>query len=745
MLRLRHLAVPLALTGLLLTPTLLAASPSHAPGSLTGQVSDRDRHPVAGVTVTIRALQRSTTSDGQGRYRLADLPDGRYRVSFAQVGFAPRLEDVTIAGATDLSVQLTPSAVALPPIVVSAAPTPGTSLTSPLAATVLEGDALRRSQSVSIARAIERLPGGRSLTTGGQIAKPMIRGLTGDRVLVTENGHRLSDYSWSDEDGPSLDARLAERIEVIRGPMSLLYGSEALAGVVNAIPAALPEAGATTRWHAELSGASNNAETGTMLGLSGSKGRSGYRLTGLLRRAAALHTPDGELENTGFVAVNGEGAYAIRNDHGSLTFRVAHNGGEFKLLEANGPVEVPGVKDAGPERKSHDERVQVDAVRVAGGWRLNGQAQFQQHGLIEVSDDASGTPGTEATAFDLRLNTISATASAHHDVGGPVALTVGATGVHQSNATRGPIPLVPNATTNGVAGFAVAEIHQGRWNLLVGARGDASRVEGDPNTTLAFTGASKSFSALTGNVGVSYTLADGVALRVNGGRAWRSPNLFELFTNGPKVSEARYEIGDASLRAEVGTTLDGSLRWQAAHVRGEVTAFRHLVKDFIYIAPTGTTNGGLDVYRYRQADALLTGAEAEAEVDLAEAFTARARIDGVHATNRETDTPLPLIPPTRSVIGLEWHNAAAHHAHLGVDLVSVAKQDRLAALDLATDSYHLVEIEGGVQQMVGGRLLEIDLAVHNAGNVAYKDFLSRYKQFALNPGRDIMLRISTDF
>lgn len=745
MIPLRRLGTALGLGLVLLTPTLLAATPDHAPGSLTGQVTDRDRRPVAGVTVTIRGLQRSTTSDAQGRYRLAELPDGRYRVSFARVGFAPRLEDVTIAGVTDLSVELTPSAVALPPIVVSAAPSPGTSLTSPLAATVLEGDALRRSQSVSIARAIELLPGGRSLTTGGQIAKPMIRGLTGDRVLVTEGGHRLSDYSWSDEDGPSLDARLAERVEVIRGPMSLLYGSEALAGVVNAIPAALPEAGASTRWHAELSGASNNAETGTMLGVSGSKGRSGYRLTGPLRRAAALHTPDGELENTGFVAVNGEGAYAIRNDHGSVTFRVAHNGGEFKLLEANGPVEVQGVEEAGPERKSHDERVQVDAVRVAGEWRLNGQAQFQQHGLIEVSDDASGTPGTEATAFDLRLNTISATASAHHDVGGPVALTVGATGVHQSNATRGPIPLVPNATTNGVAGFAVAEVHQGRWNLLVGARGDASRVEGEPNATLAFTGASKSFSAITGNVGVSYALTDGVALRVNGGRAWRSPNLFELFTNGPKVSEARYEIGDAGLRAEVGTTIDGSLRWQAAHVRGEVTGFRHLVKDFIYIAPTGTTNGGLDVYQYGQADALLTGAEAEAEVDLADAFTARARIDGVHATNRETDAPLPLIPPTRSVIGLEWHNAAAHHAHLGVDLVSVARQDRLAALDLATDGYHLVEIEGGVQQVVGGRLLEIDLAIHNAGNVAYKDFLSRYKQFALNPGRDIMLRISTDF
>jgi outer membrane receptor protein involved in Fe transport len=745
MIELRRLGVTLGLGLVLLTPALLSATPDHDPGSLTGQITDRDRHPVAGVAVSIRALQRSTTSDGQGRYRLADLPNGRYRVSFAQVGFAPRLAEVTIAAATDLSVQLTPTAVALPPIVVSAAPTPRTSLTSPLSATVLEGDALRRSQSVSIARAIELLPGGRSLTTGAQIAKPMIRGLSGDRVLVTENGHRLSDYSWSDEDGPSLDARLAERVEVIRGPMSLLYGSEALAGVVNAIPAALPEAGAATRWHAELSGASNNAETGTMVGLSGSKGRSGYRLTGLLRRAAALHTPEGELENTGFVAVNGEGAYAIRNDHGSVTFRVAHNGGEFKLLEANGPVQVPGVKDAGPERKSHDERLQVDAVRVAGGWRLNGQAQFQQHGLIEVSDDASGTPGTEATAFDLRLNTISATASAHHDVGGPVALTVGATGIHQSSATRGPIPLVPNATTNGVAGFAVAEVHQRRWNLLVGARGDASKVEGDPNATLAFTGTSKSFSALTGNVGASYTLTDGVALGINGGRAWRAPNLFELFTNGPKVSEARYEIGDADLRAEVGTTLDGSLRWQAAHVRGEVTAFRHLVKDFIYIAPTGTTNGGLAVYQYRQADALLTGAEAEAEVDLAEAFTARARIDGVHATNRETDAPLPLIPPTRSVIGLEWHNAAAHHAHLGVDLVSVAKQDRLAALDLATDSYHLVEIEGGVRQVVGGRLIEIDLAVHNAGNVAYKDFLSRYKQFALNPGRDIMLRISTDF
>src|SRR6266581_2581990 len=210
---------------------------------------------------------------------------------------------------------------------------------SPLPTDALSEDRLRREQSVSLAQSLAELPGINALTTGQQIGKPIIRGLTGPRVLVLEDGSRLEDYSWSDEDGPSVDARLAQRVEVIRGPASVLYGSDALGGVVNVVPEELPDAnGGPRAMHTgfEISGASNNAELEGAARVEGASGGWGWRLFGIGRFASSLHTPAGELDNTGFSAISGEAAVGTRGGgaRGSTTLRYTRYGGEFKLLEA---------------------------------------------------------------------------------------------------------------------------------------------------------------------------------------------------------------------------------------------------------------------------------------------------------------------------------------------------------------------------------------------------------------------------
>jgi outer membrane receptor protein involved in Fe transport len=186
---------------------------------------------------------------------------------------------------------------------------------------------------------LERVAGVRTLSTGMQVGKPVIRGLTGSRVLVAEGGLRLEDYAWSDEDGPSIDARLADRIEVVRGPASLLYGSDALGGVVNVIAEPLPEGrGGFSGGTVEVYGASNNRELGGLLKLRGAQGRFGWSAAVIGRGAADLHTPAGELGNTGYGAVNGQLAAGLRGSWGSVGVRYTRYGGEFKLLEAEGPA-----------------------------------------------------------------------------------------------------------------------------------------------------------------------------------------------------------------------------------------------------------------------------------------------------------------------------------------------------------------------------------------------------------------------
>src|SRR5213594_498109 len=367
---------------------LLCVGPTSR-DTLSGRVTDSDGAPVPAATVLISELHRVATTGADGGFGLAGLPPGEYTVIVRHVGFAPFAREVAVHGPTTLTVTLRRAPVWLEPVTITATRAPSAALGSPLSAAALSEDGLRRDQSVSLAHSLARLPGVNALTTGAQIGKPVIRGLAGARVLVLANGNRLEDYSWSDEDGPSVDARLAQRLELIRGPASVLYGSDALGGVVNVIPAELPDANGgpkVIRTGFELSGASNNAELGGALRVEGASGRLGWRATAIGRHAADLHTPGGELDNTGFGALSGEAAVGLRGSRGGAALRYARYGGEFKLLEANGPP-APATGEAGPERKLADDRVQLAGDYRLGTLRLEAKGQWQRHSLIEVSDE----------------------------------------------------------------------------------------------------------------------------------------------------------------------------------------------------------------------------------------------------------------------------------------------------------------------------------------------------------------------
>ncbi len=722
--------------------------------TLSGRVADPDGHAVAGAAVVVVELHRVALTQTDGRFHFTDVPAGSYTVTVRRLGFAPLARPVAVSGSTRLDLTLKRTSVWVEPVTVTATRTPLDVLSSSLPTEALSEDRLRRAQSVSLAHALAELPGINALTTGQQIGKPVIRGLTGPRVLVLEDGSRLEDYSWSDEDGPSVDARLAQRVEVIRGPASVLYGSDALGGVVNVIPEELPDANGgprTMRTGFETSGASNNAELEAAARVEGASGGWGWRLFGIGRFASSLHTPVGELDNTGFSAFSGEAAIGTRGASGSTTVRYTRYGGEFKLLEAEGPSTG---ETGGPERTLSDDRVQLAGDYLLGGVRLETKAQWQRHSLIEVSDTGTSPSGAplEGTAFDLLLNTLTVDVLAHHTAGERVSGTLGISGLGQSNDTRGRIPLVPDARIRSGALFVFEQATLGRVRLLAGGRVDVRRLTTDANTTLGLSPATRDYTALSGNVGLVYRPAAAVALTANLGRAWRAPTLFELFSNGPHLGEARYEIGDPGLKPEVGTNVDVGVRWQGARMRVELAGYRNAIERFIYITPTDSfamvstsPPDSLRVYRYQSAAAHLLGGEAALEVEVARPLTLRARADAVRGTNRATGEPLPLVSPARVALGAELHRIGlgwADRAYAGAEIELATRQTRLNPLDIPTGGYTLLHLSAGLVRPLLGRPCHVDLAVRNATNVSYRSFLSRYKEFALNPGRNVVLRIS---
>ena len=733
---------------------LMLLAPLVASGdSLSGRVVARDGHAVAGATVVVVELHRIALTQTDGQFRFADMPAGSYTVTVRRLGFAPLARQVSVAASTTLDLTLERTSVWVEPVTVTATRAPLDVFSSPLPTEALSEDRLRRAQSVSLAHALAQLPGINALSTGQQIGKPVIRGLAGPRVLVLEDGSRLEDYSWSDEDGPSVDARLAQRVEVIRGPASVLYGSDALGGVVNVIPEELPDAnGGPRTMHTgfEISGASNNAEFEGAARVEGASGGWGWRLFGIGRFASSLHTPVGELDNTGFSAMSGEAVVGARGARGSTTLRYTRYGGEFKLLEAEGPATG---ETGRPERKLSDDRVQLAGDYLLGGVRVETKAQWQRHSLVEVADtgvSAGGAP-LEGTAFDLLLNTLTLDVLAHHTAGARVHGTLGVSGLTQSNDTRGRIPLVPDARVRSGAVFAFEQAVLGRLSLLAGARVDVRRLTADSNAKLGLSSQTRDYTAFSGNVGIVYRMG-AAALTANLGRAWRAPTLFELYSNGAHLGEARYEIGDPGLKPEAGMNVDAAVRWQRGRIRAELAGYRNAIGRFVYITPTDSfvtvstsPPDSLRVYRYQQANARLVGGEAAVEVEVARPLTLHARADAVRGTNRATGDPLPLLPPARVALGAELHRIAfswADRTYAGAEVEVTTRQTRLNPLDIPTGGHTLLNLSAGIVRPLFGRVCHVDITVRNATNVSYRSFLSRYKEFALDPGRNVVLRIS---
>ena len=723
---------------------------------VTGRIVSRDGVPIGSATVALTELHRAVTTAPDGRFRFDAIPAGHYTLTARRLGYQARASIIDVYATTvDVTIALDAGSVAIEPLTVTALRTPVDVVASPLSTSILTGDDVHPGSGISLAHSVNQLAGVHNVSTGQQVGKPMIRGLFGPRVLILTDGSRLEDYSWSDEDGPSVDARLAQRIEVIRGPASVLYGSDALGGVVNVVPAELPfspEGLSTHRGALEAYGGSNNSELGSAGMIEGTNGRYGWRGLATGRFALDMNTPRGKLQNSSFFAVNGEGAFGFNSAHGNTTFRAAHYGGEFHLLEASGPE--AGDSTGGPVRQTLDDRIQVtNNYVVSNALRFETKAQYQRHSLTEVSDDCQPAPGQttcvkvkDQRAFGLVLNTGTADVLAHHTLGGALSGTIGVSAMYQNSGTSGPIFLVPGATTTSVGAFSFEQLTFGAVSLVGGVRSDTRSLTSDASAPLSLAADSRSWSAFTGDVGLVIRPIPEFGIVANLGTGWRAPTLFDLYTNAPNAADARYEIGNRALKSERDHSIDAGVRWASARVRAEATVFRNAIDDYIFTTPTIDSIGGLRVFRHTQANARLTGAELSGSVDVLPELSLRASHDLVNGVARATDAPLPLMPPPRSRIGARLHSSAlawAQRASIGAELEVNQKQNRLDSFDIPANAYSLLNLDLSIERVVRARPTRFDIDVRNATNATYMDFLSRYKRFSYGQGVNVILKVAT--
>jgi iron complex outermembrane receptor protein len=722
-----------------------AAQPSAETRSaaLAGRVLDAAGNGIPEVSVSVVELRRGAFTGADGRFAIPAIPFGTYHVSFQRLGFATEVRHFAFTGES-LAVRLRESLIEIPGAQVTATPSPTEAMTSPQPTSVLGGEQLHAALQPSLGATLEGLPGVRSWSTGSGIGKPSIRGLRSDRVLVVSEGQRLENQQWGDEHGPQVETASIERIEVIRGPASVLYGSDALGGVVNVIHRELPTAfdrGPFVRGSAfgAVGSVDDQREGGATI--EGGAVGFGWRAGFTARNSDDVRTPTGSLFNSGNEAVTGTGAVGWRGGSGSVDGGYTHREETVQIHEdpAEDPTATPFqdiVEDHGHVRlllpTGRDQRLQI-----RGGLERNQRREYE----AETDDEfALGLTATTGTA-DVQYT---------HPGFGPLEGVVGISWFNQEFEKSGEESLIPNSSVWNVGLFAFEQFDRDPWHGSFGLRYDHRELEAEDDADLGMSAQTRTWDAVTGNVGVLYRAHEGLAVVANCGRGFRAPSSFDLFANGVHEGTVAYEIGDPGLAVEQSINVDVAVRVQADRVRAEFGGFLNTIQDFIYSRPTGVIDpgSGFEIFRVVQGDARLMGFEVSAEWHPSQRWHVTGTAEHVVGDNTGTDTPLPWIPPFRGQLGVRWELApiaGRFESHIGVRGEYVAEQTRLDPFDFGTDAYALTHLEAAVSVPAGSGEIELDLTVRNLFDETYRDFMSRYKTYADAPARSVVARITARY
>jgi iron complex outermembrane receptor protein len=743
----------LALLELTAAPRVAHATPPVV--KVSGRVASTDGHALEAAQVRLIELDRSTTTNADGAYAFTAVSPGVYTLSIAMIAYAPETRRITVAD-SDITADFTlkPSAIELTPVQVTASATATSTFNSPQPTTVVDADALRTAQAANLGETLAGTPGVHSLSTGVGIGKPVIRGLTSNRVLVLDDGQRLETQQWGDEHSPNIEVAGVERIEVIRGPASVLYGSDALGGVINVIPAPLPDAiGRRPFAQGSLSTAyqTNNHQPDGTVTVAGASGGFGARASVTGRSSADVRTPAYVLWNSGNEAASGNGAIGYRGTWGAASASYSYRGERIELTDED--------STATPYQRIQEQRGRVNLSLPMRAGRFEFTGGYEQNRRREFEDAASAD-----VALGLLSHSYLGEVHYHHPPLGRMSGLVGLSAYRTTFEKFGEETLIPNTTADNVGVYVFEQADAGPWTFSAGGRFDYRHLDVSDDAALGVTAQTRTYNSVTGNVGVLYHVSAPVALVLNVGRGFRAPSSFDLFANGVHEGTVAFERGNPDLTTESSLNTDLALRVQSRAVSLEVGGFVNVVNDFIFTVPSGEVDAasGFQIYDVTQGDARLTGFESAFAFHPTAYLHLQATADYVVGQNTTTDEPLPSIPPFRATYTARFEGGqfgALRECYFSLGGESNAKQTRLdpseaqfyaTAFDGAgyqSQAYTLLNLGAGFVLPLGQRGMHLDLSLRNVLNQRYADYLSRIKTNALDPGqgRNVIARVTWEY
>lgn len=728
-----------------------AAAHADEVGPITGVVRDaRDGAPLPNARVTIAEISRSITTGGDGSFTFRALRPGTYHLDATLLGYAPAHSVVVVpasGAAVTVEIVMRATPLAIEGINVTASPGSADPLRITQSTAEISGKELERNLGTSVAQTLSTQPGLSVRYSGPAASTPVIRGLSGERVLVLQNGQRTGDLSASSPDHSlSIDPLAATRLEVVRGPASLLYGSNALGGVVNVIAQTIPT---TVPTHAEgyvaVQGESVNpggaATAELILPVGGSfavSGRAGYRNVDDVRTGGG-----GTLANTFFHNRYGQAGAGYIGER--VQGGVAFNGYGFQYgLPASADAEESGVSIRGHR---YEGTTRAD-VGLGGGFftnlRAEGSAQWYTHDEIEDT-------GEIGTTFNLRTQTAGLIAKTVH---GRLTGAFGVSGLFRQYSPEGEEALTPAANTRNGGLFVYQALSLGGGDrapqLQAGARYDVYRLSAAEGDRFGG-GVTRDFNNVSGSIGLSVPVAEYLSANVSAARSFRAPTVEELFSDGFHAATGAYELGDPDLGVETNSGLEAVLRAQSERINAQLSAFYNRIDNYIYPLLSGQrfddeVGDSVPFYEYDQRGAELRGLEGQVEGTVARHVVLGVTGDLVRGDFRGGGH-LPFMPPARLGASARFDN---NRFSAGIEARHAFAQDRVAtregqgiddpiATETPTGAYDLVNVSVGYTLIRSARVHSITLRADNLLDERYRDAASRIKDFAPNPGRNLAL------
>lgn len=770
------------------------AQSTDCTGKVSGTIVGGVTHePLAGATVYIRELSTGAVADSSGSFRIDHLCYGKYTLVYQFVGYKTKEISIRVGAdslVTPASVQLVSDSQTLQEVIVTEHRSEAQQLLQTQVS--LSGAALDQTRGQSLGESLKSLAGLYSIQSGPSISKPVIHGLYSNRIIILNNGIRQEDQQWGTEHAPQVDQFLASRLTVIKGAASIRYGSDAIGGVILVEPKPMPTkvglggevnlVGGTNGGLGIASGVLEGAFDKKLAGLS-------WRVQGTLKRSGYVRTPKYYLENTSYHENNVSGD--IHYDHRNWGAEVFYSQFDTKVGLFTG-AQVSSLADL-YAAISRPEPL----VKPGFSYALDRPYQAVQHDLLKVRAYIHGANGGALTATfarqkntrreydyvsfsgalnpELYLNLVTHTADlvwehapSKTSKAGQWSGSLGFNGITQGNV-RQYLFLIPNFRNYGAGLFAIERYAVGRWTVEGGLRYDYRWLRAyflDATTKQTYT-ETHNWQNANGSLGVAYQLQPELTLTANFSTAWRAPNVADLYSNGLHQSAVAYERGNPNLQPEQAYNVNLVLAYAGKRLSGEIGVYNNLINNYIYLKPDSVPiirqRGAFPSYSYSQVRATFRGVDATLNYKLTDHLTLTTKNSLLFAYNHTEHGFLVFIPPNRSDNSLryDWSTVGKlTNLYVSLSGLYVARQKRAPAVtsrqengqviftgDFAAPppAYFLLGAEAGFQAQLGKQQMSISLSGTNLANVAYRDYLNRFRYFADEPGRTVMLKVKLPF